>query len=156
MPSSLLNRLELTHPIFQAPMAGGGDTPELVAAVGEAGALGFIGAAYLTPQQITDFARAVRQRTKRPFGINLFAPLPEGPPPTDTRPAMQRLAAYFGELGLPPPEIPTRPTDDFRNQVTAALESGAGVFSFTRTSAPRGRRRHPGARHGVPRDSHDG
>jgi nitronate monooxygenase len=44
----------LPHPIIQAPLAGGGDTPELVAAVCEAGALGFIGAAYLTPAEIAE------------------------------------------------------------------------------------------------------
>jgi len=39
----LTRRLGLQHPIIQAPLAGGGDTPDLVAAVAEAGALGFIG-----------------------------------------------------------------------------------------------------------------
>ena len=68
----LTRRLGLQHPIIQAPLAGGGDTPDLVAAVAEAGALGFIGAAYLTPPQIAEAARAVRARTARPFGINLF------------------------------------------------------------------------------------
>jgi len=47
-----------------------------VAAVCEAGALGCIGAAYLTPAQIVEAAQAVRARTARPFGIDLFAPLP--------------------------------------------------------------------------------
>ncbi len=45
----LTGRLGLRHPVIQAPLAGGGDTPALVAAVAEAGALGFIGASYLTP-----------------------------------------------------------------------------------------------------------
>jgi len=78
MPANnrLTRRLGLTHPIIQAPLAGGGDTPDLVAAVCNAGALGFIGAAYLTPPQIIDTSRAVRERTGRPFGINLFVPLP--------------------------------------------------------------------------------
>jgi hypothetical protein len=31
--TALTRALKITHPIFQAPMAGGGDTPELVAAV---------------------------------------------------------------------------------------------------------------------------
>src|SRR2546430_7480824 len=33
----LTRRLGLQHPIIQAPLAGGGDTPDLVAAVAEAG-----------------------------------------------------------------------------------------------------------------------
>ena len=61
--TGLSKRLRLEHPIIQAPMAGGGDTPRLVAAVSEAGALGSIGAAYLTPQQIAESAQAVRMLT---------------------------------------------------------------------------------------------
>ena len=43
MPS-ITTLLKIPHPIIQAPMAGGATTPELVAAVSEAGALGFFGA----------------------------------------------------------------------------------------------------------------
>ncbi len=80
----LTQRLGVIHPIIQASLAGGGDTPDLVAAVCEAGALGFIGAAYLTPAQIIEASRAVRTRTACPFGINLFAPLRRARP-TSTR-----------------------------------------------------------------------
>ena len=45
--TALTRCLNLAHPIIQAPLAGGGDTPELVAVASNAGALGFIGAAYL-------------------------------------------------------------------------------------------------------------
>ena len=41
----LTQRLGMSHPIIQAPMAGGATTVELVVAVCDAGALGFIGAA---------------------------------------------------------------------------------------------------------------
>ena len=79
--TALTKRLGMTYPIFQAPLAGGGDTPALVAAVCEAGGLGFIGAAYLTPEQIGEAAREVQAQTSRPFGINLFAPVPMPDPP---------------------------------------------------------------------------
>jgi nitronate monooxygenase len=137
MSPSLLKRLNLRHPIFQAPLAGGGDTPELVAAVGEAGALGFIGAAYLTPRQIADASKAVRLRTKHAFGINLFAPLPPSAMPSDPAPALHRVASYFDELGLPPPEVLPQPGEAFLDQVAAALDSGAAVFSFTFGIPPR-------------------
>lgn len=131
MPMPFLDRLALKHPIFQAPLAGGGDTPELVAAVSEAGALGFIGAAYLSPQQIAETASAVRARTRRPFGINLFAPLPSPAAPLHVRAALERVAPYYLELGLPPPEEVPPSEDRFAAQIAAALESGASVFSFT-------------------------
>jgi nitronate monooxygenase len=129
--TALTKRLDLTHPIIQAPMAGGGDTPRLVAAVSEAGGLGSIGAAYLTPQQIGETASTVRGLTSRPFGINLFAPvkLPENG--RDPRAAVQRVTPMFAEVGLPGPTAPTRPPDAFADQLAAACETGAAIFSFT-------------------------
>ena len=127
----LTGRLGLRHPVIQAPLAGGGDTPALVAAVAEAGALGFIGASYLTPGQIVEAARAVRARTTRPFGINLFAPLPAPEPPREPGRALDRLEPFYAELALPRPELPTLATDPFGEQLAAALESGAAAFSFT-------------------------
>jgi nitronate monooxygenase len=123
--------LNLTYPIIQAPLAGGGDTPALVAAVCEAGALGFIGAAYLTPAQIAESSRAVRALTARPFGINLFAPLPAPAAPADPGPALERVAPFFAELGLAAPTAPVPAGDTFGAQLSAALESGASFFSFT-------------------------
>lgn len=129
--TDLTQRFALAHPIIQAPMAGGGDTPALVTAVCEAGALGFIGGAYLTPAQIGEAARAVRAGTARPFGINLFAPQPSPQLPADPGPALAPLAPFFAELGLPPPQAPAAPADVFDDQLTAALDSGAAAFSFT-------------------------
>jgi len=112
-------------------MAGGATTPALVSAVSDAGGLGFIGAAYLTPEQILEQGRSVRSRTARPFGINLFAPVPAAPAPADVEPALEALAPYHAELGLPAPAIPTRAIHSFDEQIAAAAESGAAVFSFT-------------------------
>src|SRR5690242_3599436 len=72
--SSLTQRFGLRFPLIVAPMAGGPTTPELVVASCEAGALGSMGAAYLAPAAINDFAEKVRSKTDRPFAINLFAP----------------------------------------------------------------------------------
>jgi nitronate monooxygenase len=131
MQTILTDRLGLQYPIIQAPMAGGGDTPELVAAVCEAGALGSIGATYLTPHQIVEMSAAVRARTRRPFGINLF--VPETPLPDDipAGTAVARVARYYEELGLARPEPPSPPRRDFDAQLDAALDGGASVFSFT-------------------------
>jgi len=131
MQTILTDRLGLQHPIIQAPLAGGGDTPELVAAVCEAGALGSIGATYLTPQQIVDASAAVRAKTRRPFGINLFVPERALPDDIPMGTAVARVAPFYEELGLPRPEPPSRARRDFDAQLDAALEGGASVFSFT-------------------------
>jgi nitronate monooxygenase len=103
--------------------------------VGKAGALGFIGAAYLTPAQIAESARAVRERTDRPFGINLFAPQP-APSGVDARAAVARVAPYFAELGLEPPSAPAMAPVTFGDQLDVALDSSAAAFSFTFGALP--------------------
>ncbi|CAO3350980.1 NAD(P)H-dependent flavin oxidoreductase [Azospirillum melinis] len=133
MPSftKSLERLGLRSPVIQAPMAGGGDTPALVAAVNEAGGLGFVGAAYLTGEQIAERALAIRQRTALPFGINLFAPTPAPGPAPMMAEAMARLRPFHAELGLPEAAEPVYGGDAFDRQFTALLDSGAAFYSVT-------------------------
>lgn len=130
--TELTARLDLAHPIIQAPMAGGATTAALVAEACNAGALGSIAAAYLDARQIAELAAAVRARTTRPFGINLFAPLP---PPAgaaiDAGRALARVAPFYRELGLPAPTMPAWGGELFDETLAAALESGASVLSFT-------------------------
>jgi nitronate monooxygenase len=130
-PTVLTRCLNFDHPIIQAPLAGGGDTPALVAAVSNAGALGSIGAAYLTAEQIIATASAVRALTLRPFGINLFAPLTSKFAWRDPTPTLARLQPYFAELNLPAPSVPQSTGASFDEQLAAALESGASALSFT-------------------------
>jgi len=129
MRTAITRLLGCEHGIVQAPMAGGGDTPRLVAAASNAGAFGFIGAAYLPPERIADAAREVRALTSRPFGINLFAPtaLTQA---FDLEAARARLAPYYAEFGLPVPEYVAAP-DRFVAQLDAALDSDAHAISFT-------------------------
>ncbi len=72
-------------------MAGGPTTPTLAAAVSEAGGLGFLAAGYKTAETVQAELAAVRARTARPFGINLFYP---------TRDVIDEaaIAAYAGSL----------------------------------------------------------
>jgi NAD(P)H-dependent flavin oxidoreductase YrpB (nitropropane dioxygenase family) len=61
----------IEHPIVLAGMSGL-TSPELVAAVSNAGGLGILGASEYEAATIHEMAGAVRERTKRPFGINLL------------------------------------------------------------------------------------
>lgn len=128
----LLARLGIEHPIIQAPMAGGPSTPELAAAVSEAGALGSWAGGYLPPEAIRSAIRDIRRLTGRPFGVNLFAPLPAEPAPTPEELARANAAVepFRRELGLPAPERPAaRPR--FEEQLEVILEERVPVFSFT-------------------------
>jgi nitronate monooxygenase len=126
---ALRARLGIAHPIIQAPMAGGGSTPALAAEVSNAGGLGFLGAAYLTPAQIAE----VRTRTSNPFGVNLFCGGYERAGAAEpVSPAMMALIArHHAALGLPPPEAPPPQRDPAPAQIEALLAVRVPAFSFT-------------------------
>lgn len=112
-------------------MAGGISTPALVAAVSEAGGLGSLGAAYLTPQQISAEIAAVRGLTQRPFAVNLFAP--QATPqvtPEQIAAAEAELAPLHAALNLAPPKLPAQVQEDFAAQFEVVLEAAPAVFSF--------------------------
>jgi nitronate monooxygenase len=62
----------LQHPIVQAPLAGGASTPELAAAVSEAGGLGFLAAGYTGAAALEREIARVRALTDAAFGVNVF------------------------------------------------------------------------------------
>jgi nitronate monooxygenase len=129
--SDFLRELGIEHPIIQAPMAGGPSTPELVAAVSNAGALGSLGSAYSTPEQITSDIKKVRALTEKPFNVNLFAGGYAPESEVDAAPMLALLAEIHEALHLPPPALPAWPRNPFAEQLQAVLEARPAVFSFT-------------------------
>lgn len=63
--------LGVTHPVVLGGM-GGGTSPELVAAVSNAGGLGICAATLPEAAPVSALAAAIRERTDRPFGLNLL------------------------------------------------------------------------------------
>jgi nitronate monooxygenase len=116
--------------IVLAPLAGGPSTPELAAAVSNAGGLGFLGGAYLSADQLRDQIRSTRRLTSRPIGVNLFV-LREPPIDVDAvaayRDKLEPEARRFGvELGEP------RFDDDgFDMKLDVVLDEQVEVVSFT-------------------------
>lgn len=122
--------LGITYPIIQAPMAGGITTPQLVAAVAAAGALGSFGAGYQSPADLRMAIRAVRQQTDRPFAVNLFTPELA---PIDLA-QIERIQAvmqpYRAELGIAPPPPPSAYAPNFEEQIAVVIEERVPIFSF--------------------------
>jgi nitronate monooxygenase len=129
--NTLLHRLGVNHPVILAPMGGGPGTPELAAAVSNAGGLGSLGVAYLTPEQIIDAVQRTRELTSGPINLNLFAGGFEAPPRFDPTAMLAILAEIHAEFGLPAPTPPPLPRDAFPDQFAAVLECRPEVFSFT-------------------------
>lgn len=114
---------ELRCPIVQAPLAGGPSTPDLTVAVSEAGGLGFLAAGYRRAEDVRDEIRSVRERTKAPFGVNLFAP---GSAAVDEEP----LSAYVERLG-PEAGDPRFDDDGWEAKLGVLREERVRVASFT-------------------------
>ena len=97
----ILDLFGIAVPIIQAPMAGPG-TPELAVAVSDAGGLGSLPCAQLSPQQTRAALELIRASTSRPLNLNFFC---HSPPNIDAVRSMAwraRLAPYYVELGLDP------------------------------------------------------
>jgi nitronate monooxygenase len=94
-----LDLVGIEHPIVQAPMAGAMDH-ELVIAVSEAGGLGSLPCAMLTPEAARAQLEMIRQRTSRPINVNFFCHAPPRPDPVREQAWKARLAGYYRELGL--------------------------------------------------------
>lgn len=67
---------DIMVPIVGAPMAGGPGTPELAAAVSNAGGLGFVPGGHLSADRFAENIAAARAATTGPLGVNLFVPQP--------------------------------------------------------------------------------
>lgn len=131
MPGDFLRSLGVQHPIVLGPMAGGAGSPQLVAAVSNAGGLGSFGAAYLTPQQILDTVKEIKSLTGKPFALNLFAGGYEPDRVVDPAPMMAVVSKAHARLGLPVPTLPSNPQSPFDDQLAAVIEAKPALFSFT-------------------------
>jgi len=112
-------------------MGGGPSTPELAAAASNAGGLGSLGAAYLSPDQLSQAIHKTRSRTSRPFNVNLFAGGWAKPQQFDAAPMLAILAKIHERLGLPIPTSPTPSEDPFPAQLEVVLDARPAIFSFT-------------------------
>jgi nitronate monooxygenase len=132
----LTKLLRIEYPIIQAPMAGGITTSKLVAAVSNSGGLGMIGAGYMTPMQIREQIREIKQLTSNPFGINLFVPNEFQVTENEITSAQQKLNQIRKQLNLQPKEsmdIPavTDVLNNFTEQIQVVIEEKVPICSFT-------------------------
>lgn len=97
--NALARRLGLSHPLIQAPMAGV-QLHALAVAVSEAGALGSLPAAMLSPDALRDEVQAILAKTARPYNLNFFCHTePAADPPAESA-WLDALRPYYAELGV--------------------------------------------------------
>ncbi|HUK65572.1 MAG TPA: nitronate monooxygenase [Anaeromyxobacteraceae bacterium] len=132
-PTTLIELCRIEHPIVLAPLAGGPGTPELAAAVCEAGGLGSLGGGYLEPSALRAEIRKLRALTRRPFLVNLFAHAPSKAPfasSEETARAQAFVAPFRAEVGLSKAPAGFAPPS-FREQLAIVLDESVPVFSVT-------------------------
>lgn len=90
---------DLEIPLVGAPMAGGPSTPQLAAAVSNAGGLGMLAAGYLNADQLSEQVQQTRELTKQPLGVNLFCPADPNDNPHNTVALLQDYRQTLAPLG---------------------------------------------------------
>ena len=107
LKTPICSLLGIEKPIFQAGM-GFVARSELAAAVSEAGALGVIGAAFLTLDQLREEIRKTKDMTDKPFGVDIL----------------------FATYGRPSPDPRIEEfTDEVRKQIDVVFEEGVPVLA---------------------------
>lgn len=128
----LLQLLGVDHPIVQAPMAGVA-TPELAAAVCNAGALGSLGVGNKTADAARDMIVATRALTNKPFNVNFFC---HEPAVTDRKREaawLDYLQPLFAEFDAAVPDkldLPYTSFSEDRSRLDMLLQQRPAVVSF--------------------------
>lgn len=117
-------------PIVQAPMAGGPSTPELAAAVSNAGGLGFLAAGYQATEAMRADIAATRELTSRPFGMNVFMPSLDDVDPAAVAAYRDLLAPEAARLGVEP-GTPGPRDDAYDAKIADLVSDPPAVVSFT-------------------------
>ena len=116
-------------PIVQAPLAGGPSTPELAAAVSNAGALGFVAAGYTTPAAMNEDIAATRALTGEPFGVNVLAATPSDVSPSALDNYASSVRGSTSYIGVEPGS-PRTDDDHFEEKCSALLADPVPLVSF--------------------------
>lgn len=136
-----LPKLGVESPIVQAPMAGV-STPEMAAAVCEAGGLGSIGIGSVDAETARKMIADVRRRTARPFNVNVFCHRPARADAAREAAWLERLEPEFARYDAKPPVRLTEAyesflTDDAKLEVLLAERPAVISFHFGLPDADR-------------------
>ena len=138
----LCDILGIKYPILLAGM-GGASTPELAAAVSNAGGLGILGAAALSPDELSEWITRTRTLTDKPFGVDTLLParVPSGGSKSAMRAELPQAHIDFAKSfkerhNIPNPDPKKYPSrggfalskDFFKKQIEVILDEKVPVY----------------------------
>ncbi len=126
----LLDLLKIDHPIIQAPM-GGAVSPSMTVAVCGSGGLGSFPCSFLTVAQLRDVVAKIRAQTgAKPLNLNFFCDVRRRDAAVEAA-WLKRLAPYYTEFGVDPPEFPSSIPPPFNaERCDVVVELRPEVVSF--------------------------
>ena len=129
---TLLDRLGLSVPVVQAPMAGV-STPALAAAVSNAGGLGSIGVGAIDAAGARGMIAELRERTERAFNVNVFVHGPASADAVREASWLDGLRPLFAAFGAEPPKTLRtiyRSFAEDEDMLAVLVEAAPPVVSF--------------------------
>jgi len=135
LQTELTNRLGITYPIVQAPMAGGITTTELVEAVYNSGGLGSIGAGYMLPDLLQKQISELKEKRVKTFNVNLFVPERVQATEDEVNRAKKALTPFYESLNIKLKDISVPSYSDlnqtYQDQIDVVIKERVPVVSFT-------------------------
>ena len=132
--TSLTARLKLQYPIIQGPFGGNFSSVELVSNVSNVGGLGSFGLNSYDPASILTIDKEIKERTSKPYALNLWVPFYEAAIEQYTIEDFEELKTvfkpYFDALELPLPDFPRPKLPNFEAQIEAILKARPPIVSF--------------------------
>lgn len=129
----IVDLLGIELPIIQAPMAGATGSAMVIAAA-QAGALGSLPCAMLSPEQIRQEVQNIRQATQAPLNLNFFCHQTPAPDPERDTQWKNLLQPYYRELGAdfdaPTPVSSRAPFDHVSCELVEELRPEIVSFHF--------------------------
>ncbi len=103
--NTLTQRLDISHLLLQAPMAGSQGSA-LALAVSAAGGIGSLPAAMLSPEALVEELTRLAQGATGPWNVNFFCHRQPTVDPAREARWRELLAPFYREAGLDPSEVP--------------------------------------------------
>lgn len=129
----LTSLLGIELPLIQAPMAGSQGSA-LAIAVSNAGGLGSLPCATISPEQMRAELELIKQQTSKPLNVNFFVHTPPTPDAARDAAWRARLAPHYTRLGLDPngsyPGAGREPFNDAYCSIIEAFKPAVVSFHF--------------------------